>query len=284
MRPATTDTSKHNRLTADLEAHARADERIRAAWLEGSFATGTADAGSDLDLHLAVTDEDFEAFSEQTVDWIAAARTVIGVVPLTLGARRLFACSLDDGLRLDLFVEPASAVAAPVRPVEPQTLFDRDDLLAAVQVDASAALSPVPRLREVLGLYLYGFTFPARLSAREEWGSLHLNALLVLYQFVVPAMLARSHPEHAFRQHLHNERFLEPDQRARVDAISVQLARAFASAPPDLEAVRVAYQTLFSTLLAELRAAIELHGITWPAEAEVTIRQFLADELNVELD
>jgi predicted nucleotidyltransferase len=52
----------HERLLADLERHARGDERVRAAWLEGSFATGTADASSDLDLHLAVTDETFDGF------------------------------------------------------------------------------------------------------------------------------------------------------------------------------------------------------------------------------
>lgn len=38
------------------------DPRIRALWLSGSLAKGTADAGSDLDTLIAVRDEDFDDF------------------------------------------------------------------------------------------------------------------------------------------------------------------------------------------------------------------------------
>ncbi len=284
MHPKTTDTSRHEQLIADVEAHARCDPRIRAAWLEGSFASETADASSDVDLHLAVRDEDFEAFTAGARDWVAAIRDPVGYLPINFGPRRMFGFSLGDWLRLDLFVEPTSRLGVPPRPVSPRLLFDHDQLAEELRVDPAAAFDPAARIREIIDTLLFGFTFPARLSGRQEWGSLHLNALLVIYQFVVPAMIAQRRPEQAFRPHLHNERFLDPDQRERVDALAVQLARAFSSNPPDPEAVRAAHAGLETMLLAELRSAAEMHNVEWPRAAEDTLRSFLRAELDIELD
>ena len=43
-------------------AACQADERVVAAFLVGSYAEGTADAYSDLDLHLITTDEAYDDF------------------------------------------------------------------------------------------------------------------------------------------------------------------------------------------------------------------------------
>jgi predicted nucleotidyltransferase len=50
-----------NRVTSAFSA----DDRIRAAWLSGSFGRQEHDAWSDLDLHVAVADEHFEAVLRQ---------------------------------------------------------------------------------------------------------------------------------------------------------------------------------------------------------------------------
>jgi hypothetical protein len=284
MRPTTTGTARHERLLADLERHARADERIRAAWLEGSFATGTADAGSDLDLHLAVTDETFDSFCADARGWVEEVRESVGYLSIAFGPRRMFGFSLRDWMRLDLFVEPMSRVGEPARPVTPRMLFDRDGLEPKLRVDPTAAFDPAARITEIINTLLFGFTFPARLSARAEWGSLHLNALLVLYQMVVPAMIAQRHPEHAFRPQLHNERFLDPDQRAGVDALAVELARAFSERPPDADAVRAAHAHLQRVLFDELGAAAAAHGAEWSPATEAVLRTFLREELQIVVD
>jgi enoyl-CoA hydratase/carnithine racemase len=49
-----------------------ADDRVRAVWLHGACGRGAADAGSDLDLSVAVRDADFEEFAGQWRDWLAA--------------------------------------------------------------------------------------------------------------------------------------------------------------------------------------------------------------------
>lgn len=43
----------------------QADQRVVAAWLEGSLAWGTADAWSDLDLHVVIADDEYVAFVER---------------------------------------------------------------------------------------------------------------------------------------------------------------------------------------------------------------------------
>jgi len=40
-----------------------ADERVRALWLSGSLARGVADAASDLDLIVAVADDELDGFA-----------------------------------------------------------------------------------------------------------------------------------------------------------------------------------------------------------------------------
>jgi predicted nucleotidyltransferase len=48
-----------------------ADERVRAMWLHGAIARGGHDAGSDLDINIAVRDEDFDAFTTESATWWA---------------------------------------------------------------------------------------------------------------------------------------------------------------------------------------------------------------------
>ena len=73
------------------------DERIRAAWLSGSVARGVADAGSDLDLIVAVEDDALERFSDDLRGWLAGwadaiiARELPGM-PGSFYARRETAC------------------------------------------------------------------------------------------------------------------------------------------------------------------------------------------------
>jgi predicted nucleotidyltransferase len=50
-----------------------ADNRVRAAWLSGSFGRQEADEWSDLDLHVAVADESFPAFLDERLEFYGRA-------------------------------------------------------------------------------------------------------------------------------------------------------------------------------------------------------------------
>src|ERR671911_221465 len=49
-------------LLARVSSVLEADARVTCAWLSGSYGRGEADEWSDLDLHVAVDDEQFEPF------------------------------------------------------------------------------------------------------------------------------------------------------------------------------------------------------------------------------
>jgi hypothetical protein len=103
-------------------AAAAADDRIVAAWLDGSFAAGTADAFSDIDLHCAVTDESAGWFSGHWSDLAKRITPLVlaGPIPGVLGGFVI----TPQWLHLDLVFHPRSqcdpAALTSVRP-----LFDR---------------------------------------------------------------------------------------------------------------------------------------------------------------
>jgi hypothetical protein len=103
------------------------DERIRGLWLSGSLARGNADAGSDLDLLLAVDDDAWDTFTADWRHWLE------GMTPILLAKRVpseaiLIVTSLTPAMcRLDVVAERVGAVAdSPFRTRVP--VIDRDGL------------------------------------------------------------------------------------------------------------------------------------------------------------
>lgn len=132
VRAATTDP--HLALVARATDVLRADPRIVAAWLVGSFANGDADPFSDVDLRCAVADEAFEDVRET---W----RAVVDAIAPTVSVRPLpgqvgGVCVTPDWLHFDVVFYAASG--ADVAEVAP--LFDRAGLLPAER-----RARPVPR-------------------------------------------------------------------------------------------------------------------------------------------
>jgi len=86
MNMQSTKLPPNYKLTLDrFVATCQADARIVAAFLGGSYATGTADAHSDIDLYVITTDEAYEAF---------------------LAGRETFVRSLGNPLFLEYFGKP----------------------------------------------------------------------------------------------------------------------------------------------------------------------------------
>jgi hypothetical protein len=83
------------------------DERIRALWLSGSLAQGTADGGSDLDCLLAIRDPDFDEFAARWREWLAAMTPTLLARELPL-ARGAFYSTTTGCERLDVVCEPVS--------------------------------------------------------------------------------------------------------------------------------------------------------------------------------
>lgn len=84
------------------------DARILAVWLEGSFAKGTADRYSDIDIHLLVAEADKAAFQHGLESWLS------DIQPLVLFKDRfpgqMMTCITTVGLRLDVWLHAGATI------------------------------------------------------------------------------------------------------------------------------------------------------------------------------
>lgn len=114
------------------------DSRVVAAWLTGSFAAGTTDEWSDVDLCAVIRDEDFAAFVEHRAEFHDRVGEVVGAQ--SIDADRNFenpGSQFDlliyrNGVEVDLTLMPQRLA---LRPDWTRLLFDRID----VAVDNAAA-------------------------------------------------------------------------------------------------------------------------------------------------
>jgi predicted nucleotidyltransferase len=112
-----------DRIVATLEA----DARVRAVWLSGSFGRDEADEWSDLDLHVAVEDADFDAFlAERPALYERVGRPVLvqqEIIPSNSMPGGHFQLVMYAGpIEVDWNFGPAGQAA---RPPASRVLFDR---------------------------------------------------------------------------------------------------------------------------------------------------------------
>ena len=124
------------------------DDRILAAWLGGSLASGTADAYSDVDLRIAVADDAFDAF---VADW----RSLPSSLAPTVLRRRIgtpdspiVTAITPEWLRFDVAIVRATA---PERSGD-RVLFDRRS--APPAAPPSARPDPADRLPGIVEEFL----------------------------------------------------------------------------------------------------------------------------------
>ena len=127
-RPAFLVDLAHQRddLLARVEGALRSDERVLAAWLEGSFGRGTADAWSDIDLHIVVRDDALTAWLGGRDAWFARLGHPVMVMPSSVSELGDWQGIVFEGpVWLDLAVHPVSTAT---RDVETPLLFARVDI------------------------------------------------------------------------------------------------------------------------------------------------------------
>jgi hypothetical protein len=148
-------------LLARIVSELTADVRVRAVWLAGSVGRRVADAGSDLDLVLTVTD--VEPFRDP-----AAWRVLDAVIVVPIPDLRGLAFTTRAGLRVDVVLEtPDEVAASPYR--HRLRVLDRDGLTPPVStVDHRGP--DVGRLQALaIEILRQGAIFPAAVVTREDW-------------------------------------------------------------------------------------------------------------------
>ena len=87
---------------------ATSDARVLAVWLEGSFAKGTADRYSDIDIHLLVTEENKEAFQHGLESWLSDVQALVLFRDTFPG--QMITCITTAGLRLDVWLHAGDTI------------------------------------------------------------------------------------------------------------------------------------------------------------------------------
>jgi predicted nucleotidyltransferase len=250
-------------LLVDAIAAAAADPRVDAMWVGGSVARGVADAGSDLDLLVAVRDEDFEAFAADVVQWLHAVADLVLAQELPFLPGGAFATTRDC-LRLDLVSESTGSLAeTPYRYRIP--VYDPLGLTASIQPGGHEPGPDVGAMESlVTEFYRLGAIFPAAVVARQDWllGVAGIGSVQeLLYRLFVAANAPL--PVMGVKQWSSRLTAHQRDVLAGLPAPTAERASVIAA----MQAVRNAF-------VVEGRAAVEPHGVTWPEDLHDAVEAY----------
>jgi len=246
------------------------DERIQAAGLTGSFAAGTADEFSDIDLHCVISDDSAGWFREH---WTDLARRIspyvlASPIPGLIGGYVV----TPEWLHVDIVMQPLAAFdpgqASPMRP-----LFDRNGILPATPVVA-AGIDRAPYFPAgSVDFYFYLLGNLAVVLGRGEIVLASNGAIMRRDAGLVPVMLA----ENGVRK---------SDGNKRLNPYLTASQRAFLESLPALSAERDSVIEFDRRVSAELirrgRALAEATKAEWPAALEEATVSYLRRSLGAE--
>jgi len=112
------------------------DKRVKACWLYGSFAKGTADGYSDIDMSIAVEDADYEKFvgdAEKFLLGVEGCLITWTVSPSSSQFAHVKGFFYDCNY-LDWLISPTSRVRLandPIQKEEVRVLFNKEEILKA---------------------------------------------------------------------------------------------------------------------------------------------------------
>lgn len=264
--------ARHEAVLEGLTEAAREDDRILAAWLQGSRADGTADQFSDIDFYIAISDEALEAF-----DKLAFIRQVAQVLvhfePPVLG---LVACLLEGPVKLDLTVEQASSLEERERPAV-RVLLDKADIAPKLRTTWEPSEQEIARQVDALvRLTFQGATWPVRLLRRGQWMTHAYSELVLIHNVILPLMLVQ-HDRRAFhRNPMGRERLLPEAERQALDELASEVLRALASR--SLAGAYRAHMRINDVLGSVGRSACAAFGLEYPEAAEREALRFYERE------
>lgn len=264
--------SGYGRLFDDAVAVLSADDRVRALWVHGSVGRGDADASSDLDLVLAVSDEHFDEFWGGWRTWLSAISPTVLARPVPWAPGVLYAVT-PDCLRIDIAAERVGAVpSSGFR--NRAVVFDRDGLDGQVPSpaappgpDRSRVETAIEEPLRYLGLLPALLDREAFLLVQE--GYTHIRRRLVELFQEANAPQATVGVKHGRFQ-------ITEDQYRLLEALPWPQA--------DRAELIAAHRVIGSLLLHVAPPIATLVDLPWPEELELTVRQHLLRELAIELD
>jgi hypothetical protein len=261
---------RHEAVIRSLTEAARADERVLAAWLQGSRADGSADAFSDIDYYVAVEDDAFNSFDK--LEFIEQAAPVLVHAELFGGYGVV--CLLEGPVKLDFIAERASTAPNIPRPAV-KLLVDKAGITLKTGWEPSRD-DIARQVDSTIRTILQGASWPVRLLRRDQWMTHAFSELTLIHSVIVPLMLVR-HDARAFhRNPMTRERLLTDEQRAEVDSLARDVLAALAARAP--QASLQAHLRISDAIGRVGRDACAAFGLEFPEAAEQEARRFYERE------
>jgi predicted nucleotidyltransferase len=131
--------ARRDALLARLIERFEQDERVGSAWLSGSFGRGEADEWSDLDLHVAIQDADFDAVIANKDDLFAWGGQPLliqaGFPSESMPGGRFWLVMYEGCVEVDWNIGPVSVAA---RPAASHIVFERQPVPVALDRHAAS--------------------------------------------------------------------------------------------------------------------------------------------------
>ncbi len=249
---------------------ARTDERVVAAWLQGSRADGSADAFSDIDYYVAIDDEAFNSFNK--LEFVSQVAPVL--VHVELFGQYGVACLLEGPVKLDFFVERASTAPNLPRPAV-KLLVEKTPVTLKTGWEPSRQ-DVAKHIDSTIRTTLQGGSWPVRLLRRGQWMTHAFSEFTLIHNVIVPIMLVQ-HDTRAFhRNAMTRERLLTDEQRAEVDSLAHDVLTALAARSP--EASLHAHLRIVDVMGQAGRTACAAFDLEFPEAAEREARRLYERE------
>jgi len=257
-----------SRLTAIL----RADDRVRAAWLSGSLGQGTEDRFSEVDVLIAVSSADRDAFAAEWPRKVPKVAETVLVQRVDGGPNIVISHVTPEWLRFDLVISTVYQV--PDRSGSTlRRLFDHDDLHILLRGRVEWAppspgrvLSLVNEFFRILGL------LPVVLGRGELFVAASEAGLM--RNLVMQLMLEdNATADHGGALHL----------STRLPEESMQQLNALPPIAADRESALAAHLACVDLFLPLARKLASRVGVVWPTALEAACFGYLRRELAVEI-
>jgi predicted nucleotidyltransferase len=240
-----------------------ADERVRAMWLHGALARGGADAGSDMDISVAVADGGFDGFGASWRDWLAAITPTLTARLISAGSFYALTPSCE---RFDVIAERVSELSAT--PLTRRlVVFDHDGLDKLIPLAVDPPPDPAVITYLIEETLRQAANFPVVL-VRDDWlmGVVAVQqAQLFLYQLFAEAN--KPAPPTGPKQ-----------WSFKLTSAQRQLLQALPTAAPSPDSVLAARDATFTAFFREAPPIAARNGVPWPAALEQAIRVYLSHQ------
>jgi hypothetical protein len=262
----------YGRLYEQVLLAAQDDARIVAMWLGGSLGRGVADAGSNLDIVVAVAPDSFAEFAGGWRAWLAGITPTVLARPLSQPGS--FHSVTPECLRLDIVAEQAGSGSAEEL-ARRLLVLDKDGSASLAAVPAPAGPPPATgpdrvRLAQLTEEFLRQMTiFPAAVVARGDWllGVVGMHgAQLLLYELFVAAN--QPLPPMGIKQ-----------WSAKLTAAQREVCAGLPAPTPTSDSVVAAMSATATAFLGAASEILAANEVPWPADFERAVRRFWPEEL-----